>query len=525
VPSRAKTAKEKGFAIMVTAAMLVLLIPIVGLAIDATLLYALKAKLSTAADAAAIAAARSLNVGLTLDAQAAAAQQRALDFFHANFPPNAWTTTDQHVNVNVAESAYRTRTVTVSADITAPQFFMRWLGFNSTIIRSMGKASRRDVNLILALDRSGSMANSGSCTPMITAAQNFTRMFAEGRDRLGFIAFSTAYAVGFAPSMTFQTGSPNMVTRLGSMDCSGGTSTAMALWQAYQQIVTINEPGTLNLIVLFTDGWPNAVTADYPVKQITDSRYGPVSSTQTSTSTLYSGVLPSTCRDASGDMYDRNSGATYAQYSAPNWNPNWQPGTFRGVLTQAANDHADVPTGATLGLLLYSTTSLTDSGTSMASGIESHCTMATSGTSYGRRDIAYVPALDAYGNSTSGYMPTPSPSMRFPSTTTYYVSGRNFDERNQIRPDVPMAVTSAGLNATDSAASRIRNDNNLNPVIYVIGLGSDVNTTANLRLSNDPASPIYDNTRPQGLYVFAPDATQLNSAFARVASEILRIAQ
>jgi hypothetical protein len=45
------------------------------------------------------------------------------------------------------------------------------------------------------------------------------------------------------------------------------------------------------------------------------------------------------------------------------------------------------------------------------------------------------------------------------------------------------------------------------------------------RVANDPSSPAYDSSEPTGLYVFAPNNTQLNQAFARVASEILRIAQ
>jgi len=45
------------------------------------------------------------------------------------------------------------------------------------------------------------------------------------------------------------------------------------------------------------------------------------------------------------------------------------------------------------------------------------------------------------------------------------------------------------------------------------------------RVADDPSSPSCTNTEPAGLYVFAPDNTQLNQAFARAASEILRISQ
>ena len=68
---------ERGAALLFTATSFIVLIPVVGLAIDASFLYAVRAKLSSAVDASALAAGRSLNQGLTLQAQAAAAEARA----------------------------------------------------------------------------------------------------------------------------------------------------------------------------------------------------------------------------------------------------------------------------------------------------------------------------------------------------------------------------------------------------------------------------------------------------------------
>ncbi|MBE7543958.1 MAG: VWA domain-containing protein [Bryobacteraceae bacterium] len=538
--------RERGIAIMLTAVMLFVLVPVAGLALDAVLLYALKAKLSTAADAAAIAAARSLNVGMTLAEQENEARQRALDFFRANFPNNAYNTSNHSVNVTVAETAFRTRTVTVNAAINAPQYFMRWLGFSSTRINALGRASRRDVNLVMVLDRSGSMGNaataSSPCAVMKNAATTFTNMFAEGRDRLGFVAFGSGYHIGFSPSMNFKSGgSSSMPSRLGSMTCQGGTSTAMAAWKAYELLQAIDEPGALNLIVLFTDGWPNGITADLPYRRITDSRYGGgirTDSTTTTTTrnintrwqtgypnytTTYS-MLPSPCRqgNTSSPPYhyynmrcNNSSCSSYTSYSSPNWNPNFNPPSVRGVITQAAGDQDTLNTGATVGPIRPEDSSLTDAGTTLVSGLDDcTATTAVSNSWTGvRRDVAYLPDTDAYGNSTRGFMDFPG-VMQFSSGP--YVG--------KIRIDVPRSLTRGALNAADSAASRIRSDVSLNPVIYVIGLG-DVNHEINRRMANDPTSPIFDDARPTGLYVYAPTPTELNYAFVRVASEILRLAQ
>jgi hypothetical protein len=44
-------------------------------------------------------------------------------------------------------------------------------------------------------------------------------------------------------------------------------------------------------------------------------------------------------------------------------------------------------------------------------------------------------------------------------------------------------------------------------------------------MANDLASPIYDNTKTNGIYAYSPNSSDLNQAFARIASEILRLAQ
>ena len=322
--------RQKGFAVLITALSMMMIIPVVGLAIDASFLYAVRAKLSAATDASSLAAARSLNVGLSIGEQAAEAQSRAQAFFHANFPDGFLATTNKQINVSIAETSYRTRTVEVVATVDAPVFFMRVLGFEETTVASGGKASRRDVNLILVLDRSGSMNNSSSCEPMKAAARQFVSMFANDRDRLGMITFGLTYLRAYAPAMNFKTSSPTLDSMIAGIDCSGGTGTAQALWKGYEELQAVNEPGTLNLIVFFTDGLPNGITASYPVKTRTDYRYGYYEDDGDSanyyggTGNYYS-MEPSTCRDAEGDRYDRNAGQYSRNYYAPNWNPNWNP--------------------------------------------------------------------------------------------------------------------------------------------------------------------------------------------------------
>ncbi len=63
-------------------------------------------------------------------------------------------------------------------------------------------------------------------------------------------------------------------------------------------------------------------------------------------------------------------------------------------------------------------------------------------------------------------------------------------------------------------------------VIYSIGLGDKISQTFLQEIANDPASPTFNSSEPQGQAVFAPTATDLNAVFQTIASEILlRISQ
>jgi Flp pilus assembly protein TadG len=159
---RARFSEQRGIALIFLAVGLTLILMMVALAIDASYLYTVRAKLSASCDAAALAAARSLNVGLTMAEQEASARARALAFFDGNFPEGTMNTRNRTVSVDVAETALRTRTVSVHASVVMPTYFLRLAGFNTINVTAEGTASRRDVNLILVLDRSGSMANSGA---------------------------------------------------------------------------------------------------------------------------------------------------------------------------------------------------------------------------------------------------------------------------------------------------------------------------------------------------------------------------
>src|SRR5271168_5067894 len=82
----AKTSRHRrGFILLTHAVMIFFTIAMVGLAVDAGTMYVIKGRLSSAVDAAALAAGRSVNLANTVSAAATAATATATQFFNANF--------------------------------------------------------------------------------------------------------------------------------------------------------------------------------------------------------------------------------------------------------------------------------------------------------------------------------------------------------------------------------------------------------------------------------------------------------
>lgn len=69
---------------------------------------------------------------------------------------------------------------------------------------------------------------------------------------------------------------------------------------------------------------------------------------------------------------------------------------------------------------------------------------------------------------------------------------------------------------------------NLNVYTYTIGLGNAANGVDNellQRVANDPNAGNYNATKPVGEYVYAPTTSQLNQAFSKIASQVLRLSK
>lgn len=262
---------ERGVTLLLGTVSMLLVVPMVGLSIDVGFLYAIKSKMQAAVDGAALAAARSLNDGSTASAQQSAAQAQGVTWFNANFPSTYLGV--KSVNMTTSNvtysSANNVQTIAITASAQIDTFFMKWLGFNTTTVSANGTASRRDLVVMMVLDRSLSIAIEGQCSAMKAAAKAFTGQFAEGRDYIGLVTFSNDVWMQQSPTQSFQSVlgySNSNGSGTGLIDnivCQGNTNTSQAISVAYNELWKMNLPLAMNAIFIETDGFPNTLTLNF----------------------------------------------------------------------------------------------------------------------------------------------------------------------------------------------------------------------------------------------------------------------
>ena len=454
---------EKGSTLVLfTVLLTTFILPGVGLAIDGTIAFVAKAKLAAAADAAALAGARALSLGPDQPSQAQAATAAAKAYFKANFTM-ASTDIDSNPSGILVQRSGSIRNVTVTVTAQVPVYFMRILNFQQVSVRAISTASRRDVNLMLVLDRSYSMAVSGVCPTMTASAQLFVDKFASGSDKLGLITFMGAAYQDFPSQGSLSTDfQPTLKTIIGKIACNGVTGTAAALSLAYNQFInpdgTLRDNQSLNVIVLYTDGQPDAISGNFTIQDPQTCTSQPVPSN------FLSGIISGS---ASGTI-------TYAPV---------------GVLENMGIASSNSGT-----LQLYGNQPLQPSE---AQGCNFQ---QNSPSNIGQMplDVSSIPPSDLWGNSTALGGSTPT------------------------NPGSASDVQAAAINAASNAANQIRQKNIL---IYAIGESSNVNTSFLEQIANVPQSQSYNSSQAAGYYVHAPTGSQLASAFNTIALQILRLSQ
>ena len=507
--------RRSGVILMLACFCLPVLMALMGLAVDSGVLYSLKTKLQMSVDGAAIAGIRATSLAQSVSAQQTAVDNVASHWFNANFTAGYLGTTNTVLTTPNLASSGGLNSVTVTASTDVPSYFMKYFEKGATTITARGVAARQAANIMMVLDRSGSMAGT-PCSQMITAAKQFTGIFTPGVDRIGLVTFAEAVSVDSAPTSAFQTtlgytnsGGSN-TGKLDSIVCNGGTNTSAAIALAWNELYKAALPGTNNFILLFTDGEPTAST--FNLSGVIKSSSGCKDALGNSASSGLSNfaTFPANWTGSDSNAVDILSNKIITFGTGSYWAP--MKGMIAafyagGGTSLYGADPWFVPAGAT-----YASQENRDKYTNLtaptAPQIEAPgCNFASATT-----DFAMYPATDIFGMSTSGYQTI--------SNTLTATNGRlvNFNLADNI----------AAWARKETAASQLVNySGTTTPMpsvtFHVIGLGSNggVDTTLLTRIANSAQT----SSGPQGLYFYAPTASQLSAAFYSMGSSQFRLSQ
>jgi len=394
------------------------------------------------------------------------------------------------------------------------------------------------------------------CALMIQAAKQFTGQFAQGRDYIGMVTFSTNTYVASVPTTNFQTAlgySNDSGTGSGAIDnitCAGGTNTAEGVSMAYQLLYQTGLPGALNIIMLETDGLPNSLAVNFydAANKVTGLNNS------------------SGCKDTANKTVSQ-AGSFVPSVSVPSppssTIPSWTTGlalnaapflTTAGYYSNVPAGmvgviYSDDPGGNNSFTLMFNawTNDAPQSPQSTGSGgnpynTNTYITASGCGFSGGQNttnpsDFKWFPAADVFGNAVN-------PANAYKSVTT---DGQGHLLQSGSNPTNYTNFHSGALNATDNAAYVARANPTIPAYIFAIGLGG--NSTNGppdpillQRMANDPNGDLFNasayytpcaqetgcitySSQYQGKFIYSPTSAELNSAFLALSSQILRLNQ
>jgi Flp pilus assembly protein TadG len=573
------------------------LIPITGLAIDGGRGYLVRLKLSSAVDGGALAAARLLGTGSNATVQLANAKATAAQFVAANFPANFFGAnlvgtpyvcvdpgTDNSDPCNVGNgktvATYKMRTVLVKASAAMPTLFMRILGMPISTVASSGLASRRDVRVILVMDRSSSMAGFytgiNQTPPSINdRALKFVNGFSGagdlgGRDEVGLVVFGGSAIVAYPPrditkdyldytkftppDNNFKV-STNIPTYIKDLAPGSNTGTAEALYLAYMTLradaATNTDLATkLNVIVLFTDGLPNGVTAfandPPPVGQYFMMNSSSNCTGLASPGSWTASPMVSTSNSNMIGWFSQQHGFAVDTYGAFGLRKPMMGYAFSGSYTGKGDD-----------IDKYVSTGGADTAPiPQMLGKNAGCGSPDSNNAMPNGTMAHFPDHDVYGNYTNlksapavgGVTPPTGPG----GVDLYTLGDLYKNQCGKASYSNTLTTNScqiglASWQATAHQAWKIWNQilwdkttqtnkvdpaaNLSQPVIFTIGFdhssggGESPDMTLLQMIANDPASPVSFSTRVKGQAFLAKDQNAVDNAFTQIASQILRLSQ
>ncbi len=254
-------ANQKGAVLMIFAFLLFVLIGFAALAMEAGRWYMVRAELSKSVDAAALAGAKNIS-NPYVDPLVLAREfgQENFPSGYAGTPPMGTTGTVVFNAVSLSDHR-----IQVTGSVTALANLAQLFGVNQVLTAATGVAKRNAVEIMLVLDRSGSMGFNGGqpIADLKTAAKSFVSFFddTQNEDKMGLISFATGVTVDVPLGNNYVN---SMTSAINKMIANGATNAEDALAQTMgpkgltDQTAVAPDKRVQQFVIFFTDGNPTA---------------------------------------------------------------------------------------------------------------------------------------------------------------------------------------------------------------------------------------------------------------------------
>ncbi|MGB6680142.1 MAG: VWA domain-containing protein, partial [Candidatus Bathyarchaeia archaeon] len=252
---------QSGAILITFAILLTVLLGFTALGFEVGQWYLIKAELSKSVDASALAAAKNIsNPHVDLETLVD-------DFAHENFAQGYLGTSDCTIHFDDSEKEHGK--IKVTATSPKSTLLVRLFGIDVVHAGNYGAAAKKEVEVMMVLDRSGSMQASGAMPDLKVAAKSFVDYFEDTQsgDKMGLISFATGVTVEFPLSHDFV---DPMKAAVGAMDGRGYTNAADAIDQSDDSAIGFTDQTLVSgdqriqqYLVFFTDGNPNAFRHEF----------------------------------------------------------------------------------------------------------------------------------------------------------------------------------------------------------------------------------------------------------------------
>ena len=253
---------QRGSVLVIFVLLLMVLVGFTALGSEAGRWYAVRVELSKAVDAASLSAAKNIaNPNVNLAVLVDEIGRENFRPGHLGSVPESLTFTTTHPLEGDPKK------VKVEGQVNALAMLARVWGIDTIAAKSSGVAERNKVEIMMVLDRSGSMSGT-PITQLKTAAKSFVDNFedTQDEDKMGLISFGTGVTVDFALGYNYVN---IMKSKIGVMVATGATNSEDAIDQADgpqgftdQSIIPAFEKAK-QFLIFFTDGRPTAFRGNF----------------------------------------------------------------------------------------------------------------------------------------------------------------------------------------------------------------------------------------------------------------------